>query len=157
MARESMEEGVGDREVGGGPLAEDLDGARTEAWVWEQERREIEEHDDAEAEASRRAAMEDGTKKTGTGDTCSECGAQTYNDERGKAVCKDCPLGKWSDEEGLTTDSCNDCTLGLYGDRGGNEFGLGACSACPAGKYSEVTGGTTSDNTCFNDCLHMYI
>eukprot|EP00937_MAST-01D_sp_MAST-1D-sp2_P001643 g1643.t1 len=67
------------------------------------------------------------------------------------ASCKDCPEGRYSDQEAQTTlDACKACDAGRYQDQVRT-----ACTNCPPGKHQAAAGNTTCDgNACDAGTFH---
>ena len=79
-----------------------------------------------------------GTKQIGS--SCSSCEKGQYQDDTGQSYCKDCPTGKYSNQEGST--SCINCQSGQYQDNTGQSY----CKDCPTNKYSNQEGSTSCIN-----------
>lgn len=65
------------------------------------------------------------------GEECIKCTPRTYQNQRGQSMCKQCPMGQFSNEYEL--DSCKLCESGFYQP----QIGQGSCFECPIGQYSK--------------------
>ncbi|XP_070552541.1 uncharacterized protein [Ptychodera flava] len=71
---------------------------------------------------------------------CVFCDKGFYQDEAGQTVCKKCPDGFTTIEDGSRneTECLKECTAGSY-----SETGVGVCSLCPIGYFQPEHGQTT--------------
>ena len=86
------------------------------------------------------------------GGACEACVAGTFKDVSGSAQCKSCEMGKFSIEIAGSTDSvCRDCPVGTFSDFGSVTCtcnfgywrptgGVNECMACDSGTYKHVIG-----------------
>ena len=78
---------------------------------------------------------------------CTLCSVGKYNSDS-DGVCVDCPVGLFSDQEGLS--SCSSCPLGTYNpDIGGNS--TNSCINCPPGTYQDELGKESCKVSSFDE------
>ena len=90
--------------------------------------------------------------------SCATCDAGSYQDEAGKAVCKDCPHGKYhitgtnhcencvvgQHQDVVAKTSCKECLPGSYQSLAGQAY----CETCPAGRWIGVSGAKEECTLC---------
>jgi hypothetical protein len=78
--------------------------------------------------------------------SCKLCAKHSHQTGTGKSFCEqcpNCPLGKYSNEEGQVVCHCHSCQPGKYNDENGRNE---ECKSCEPGRYHQSSGETTKES-----------
>jgi len=80
---------------------------------------------------------------SGQNGDCLACVPGKYKTSSGNVVCTECGAAKYSDVLNASTDTCSECTAGLYPHHDRSK-----CVSCPANSYAAAQGDTIALCSC---------